>query len=431
MKDEPAREEKSGWVATLMKPFNRPGNSNVEPVKAYLGDELAYHFDKSLNQWVTIPETGAGSSKRKKVVIQDDSSSSSSNSDDCDSDSDSDTSDGESRVFYDPQEGNTPGDVQESETVIIQAIEAAHLAKSLIANGDVLKDSTSVGNASSGHINHHYAHSPDLSLNPSVSRRMSRPKVSASLAHEFDSADSGGSGSGEMEPMSIQMLLFIISFQYLTTSMYYGLLFILPAYCLTPSSSGGLNYTLMDLGLVMSCAGFILYSVSLLKLQAKVSLLLKCSPVRCARIALGLLSICCLLLPLLCSSNRAADSGLKVHLEVDTNRENYPQHLESLQQPQVTDLYWYKFDWSFNAVIMFPFYVLYALFYYTPCQSLFGLFVPSVLIAVMVTGGYLGRRASMILVWTILQQSTFEPSSIHVLYDFIDQLAAVIVSICS
>ena len=82
------------------------------------------------------------------------------------------------------------------------------------------------------------------------------------------------------------MLLFthiVCLLQALSSSIHYGLLFILPAYCLTPYASGGMNYNLVDLGLVMSTTGFLLYGISVLTMQPKCYKLLKLYPVRAMR----------------------------------------------------------------------------------------------------------------------------------------------------
>ena len=173
-------------------------------------------------------------------------------------------------------------------------------------------------------------------------------------------------------------------------------------------------------------------------LQPKCSVLLKFSPVRALRISMGVLIAACLLLPILCSSkeahpaSRPGSADFAVLTEVDDWKAMHPDYLKSSTLPQMPvemspDATADAQGWTLLSVLLLPWSIIKLLLNHTPTESIFGLCIPSVLIAALICSSHMSRRAATLMSYATLLQSQFDPASISSLYDFIDNFAAVVV----
>lgn len=399
------------------------------PTQAHLGGELSLVFDKTLNRWVSVPDRRSTRRNSETTPILRKGSGSSGGAGDGSSDTDS------SDEFFDTQE--TAAGV-ESEATVIQAIEAAHFAKA------AMRDNS--GAAING--NHHTAALTESALRRTSSGRgqlLGQKGDMGAVPQPRNSANSNSNSNGDssdVTPPSAQMLVITFVFQFLTSLMFHGLIFILPAFCLTPSYRGGLNYTLTDLGLVMSTTGMCLFALFLSVLQPKCAAMTKLSPVRTLRIGMGIMILALFFLPILCSSKDPHSSGrsdVQLMMEVDDWKAMHPDYLKttvlhpsvSLNSASVTEVGSggsSASSWSLWAVIKLPWTILMLLLNHTPCQSIFGLFIPSLLLSSIIAASHLSRRASTLISYSTLLNSslTVNVGSLKSLFSFIDHFAAVL-----
>lgn len=398
-----------GLLGKLYGAFS--GRRREEPTEAHLGGNLRLVFDKSVNRWVTA---GDDEVNEKTPML------SKRGSDEGDSDA--------SDEFFDTQD---TAEGVEGEANVIQAIEAAHVARAMMSSEGRDRKASRRRPDTTG--NHHYSSEVSAAIRQSGSRGQLDGAVSSDVTDPGVSRpDKDG---GRRAPPSVQMLVIIFVFQLLTSIMFHGLLFILPAFCLTPSHRGGLNYTLTDLGLIMSTTGLLLYVLFLSVLQPKCAALVKLSPVRALRVAMGTMILALFLLPILCSSKDVISTGdAALMMEVDDWKAMHPDYLKSSVLPSGTEGAAAKEggSWSLLAVLTLPWTILMLLLNHTPCESVFGLCLPSLLLSATIASSYLSRRAATLISYATLLNSSFavDADNIKSLFSFIDNFAAVVVRHC-
>ena len=168
------------------------------------------------------------------------------------------------------------------------------------------------------------------------------------------------------------MFLIVVAVHFLSCALHAGLVCLLPVWALTETQHGGLGYSPLECGLLASATGVMIFHI-LMFLRQRLIFVIRASPLRGLRVGSGSLVTASLLLPVLC--NRVSKVG--------------------------------------------------TMFLKRPNESLVGLVVPAILLAVIVCSARFCRRASSILLSIALGPSFHSPET---LVSAISSLADMLVS---